>query len=367
VACMENLVVDCLRSRTSLDQLKGVWQTLERADALCTPFSSWLWADTWWREIGSTSDKLRLVIVKNGQEVVGICPLYLKTAKHYRVLSMTTLALLGDLPGIQSIHPGVIALPRYRKDCEIAVMKFLPTLKGWDTLDLDGIDVPSSFAMRARKSMKTRRGEVADEVINQIDQQSLLGSWNEYCAVQDGQRAVELKRLDKTLNVSEAGSRGNGLSICSTRQDLNDSQDGFYSLSQQIVDKKSKDRIVSQERFFRSIVPEYFLADMLWQLTLHIDGKIVGVQHFFIWRGDLLLFQGAYAPELERVDIVKFMLAYAIKRGIGQAFSRVRIHSLPSEFAHPFVSGAKSGSHLRFTPSKVRRVVDKMLKTLNKA
>lgn len=364
---MENLVVDCLRSRTSLDQLKGVWQALERADALCTPFSSWLWADTWWREIGSTNDRLRLVIVKKGQEVVGICPLYLKTAKHYRVLTMTTLALLGDVPGIQSIHPGVIALPRYRKLCEIAVMKFLPKLKGWDTLDLDGIDVDSSFAVLARKSMKKRGGVAADEVIHDVDQQSLLGSWNDYCVRQDGRRAVELKLLNKTLNVSKAGSQGKRLSICSTRQDLNDSQDAFYSLSQQGVDKISKGRIASQERFFRSIVPEYFLADMLWQLTLHIDGKLVGVQHFFIWRGDLLFFQGAYAPKLERVGIAKFMLAYAIKRGMGQAFSRVRIHSLPLGFAHPFVSGSMSASHLRFTPSTVRRVVDKTLKTLNKA
>ncbi|MFT4729732.1 MAG: hypothetical protein ACI9UN_004253 [Granulosicoccus sp.] len=374
---MVNLVVDCLRSRTSLDQLKGVWKTLERVDSLCTPFSSWVWADSWWREFALNGDKLRILIVKNGQEVVGICPLYCQTTRHYRVLSVTTLTLLGAVPGIRPAHPGVIAHSGFRELSEIAIMEHLPRLKGWDTLDLDGIDVDSSFAILARKRLKRPRGVVAEEAIKEIDQESLLCTWSEYCARGDGQRALELTRLRKTVTAAVCCPEpdqgiGTGtfkgtyeLSICSTRQDLNKSQNVFYSLNQWVAGKgeNSKSNAAAQERFYKSIVPEFFVANMLWQLTLKIDGQIVGVQHYFIWRGDLLLFQGAYAPELERLDVAKLMLAYAIKRGIGQVFKCVRVHSLPADFTHSFVSEYMFVSHLRFTPSAGCRIVDKLLKT----
>lgn len=385
---MVNLVVDCLGGSTSLDQLKGVWTTLERVDALCTPFSSWIWADAWWREFGLNSGNLRILIVKNGKEVVGICPLYRQTTRHLRILPVTTLGLLGAVPGIQSVHPGVIAHPEFRKLCEIAVMEHLPKLKGWDTLDLDGIDVDSSFAVLAGKRLKRPSGVVAERAIKKISQENLLCGWKDYRAVGDGQRALELKRLRKMLTtVGSCTAPGQGLSsepvpeitsgsskvvcellICSTRHDLNESLNVFYSLSRQAVDlrENSKSRVAAQERFFKGIVPEYFVADMLWQLTLKVDERIVGVQHYFIWRGDLLLFQGAYAPELERLDVARYMLAYAIKRGMGQALERVRIHSLPEEFARPFVSESVSVSHMRFTPSASYRVVEKMLKTINK-
>jgi hypothetical protein len=190
--------------------------------------------------------------------------------------------------------------------------------------------------------------------------------------VDDGQRATELTRLHKMLTAvgSRAGpcSEFCELSICSTRQDLNESLDTFCLLNQRITEKgkKTQGSGAAQERFFKSIVSEFFLADMLWQLTLQIDGKIVGIQHYFIWRGDLLLFQGAYAPDLEPLDVAKFMLAYAIERGMEQAFRRVRNHSLPADFAAPFVKEYASVSHLRFTPSAAGRVVEKMLKILNK-
>lgn len=371
-----------------MDQLKSVWTTLERADALCTPFSSWVWADAWWREFGLNNGKLRILIVKNGKEVVGICPLYRQTIQHFHILPVTTLALLGAVPGIQSTHPGVIAHPRFRKLCETAVLEHLPKLKGWDTLDFDGIAVDSSFAVLARKRLKRPPGVVAEMATKEISQECLLCGWNDYRAVGDGQRALELTRLRKTLTTvgsttgpvqglcSEPGPRVSTgpanvaceLSICSTRHDLNESLDVFYSLSQQSAEnvKLLKSNFAAQERFFKRIVPDFFVADMLWQLTLKVDEQIVGVQHYFIWRGDLLLFQGAYAPELERFDVARYMLAYAIKRGMAQASERVRIHSLPAEFAHPFVTEPVSLSHMRFTPSVSYRVVEKMLKTLNK-
>jgi hypothetical protein len=377
---MVNLVVDCLRSRTSLDQLQGVWKTLERLDFLCTPFSSWVWADSWWREFALNGDKLSILIVKNGQEVVGICPLYCQTTRHYRVLPVTTLALLGAVPGIRSAHPAVIAHPEFRELSEIAIMEHLPTLKGWDTLDLDGIDVNSSFAILARKRLKRPCGVVAEEAIKEIDQESLLCTWSEYRARGDGQRALELTQLHKTVTAlgscpepdheicTGTSAQTYELSICSTRQDLNESQNVFYSLNQwaAVKGKKSVSTGASQERFFKSIVPEFFVADMLWQLSLEIDGRIVGVQHYFIWRGDLLLFQEAYASELERLDVAKFMLAYAIKRGIGQVFKCVRVHSLPADLTHSLVSESVFVSHLRFTPSAGSRVVEKLFKTLNK-
>ena len=368
-APMLNLVVDCLRSRASLDQLKGVWQTLERTDPQCTPFSSWMWADAWWREFELESSKLRILIVKSGREVVGICPLHRHTTKHYGLLSLTSLSLLGALPGVQSTHPGVIAHPKYRKRVESAVLRHLPKLKGWDTLDLSGLDANSSFATLARQQLRRKGGVMAVETTHELVQESLRCSWSEYRSIGGGQRALELKQLSNAVTAMGSGPGACELSICSTRQELNESLEVFYSLIEPQAEKghtPEHDR-AARERFFRQLVPEFFLADMLWQLTLRIDGRIVGVQHYFVWRGDLLLFQEAYTPTIEKRTLTTFMLAYAIKRGMGQALEQVRIHTQPFEFADVFVSKAMSVSQLRFTPSRFLRVVEKMLKTRNKS
>ena len=361
---MVNLVVDCLKSQTSLDQVKGVWQALESTDDQCTPFSTWLWADTWWRECGSEVGRLRIIVVKNGQEVVGLCPLYRETVQHLRVLPVTTLALLGGFSDMQTTHPGVIAQPRFRKQVEAAVMDYLPKLKGWDTLELDGMDINSSFVALARKHLKTRGGVAVSEAVNGIPEESLLRTWIEYRAAGDGQRATQVKRLSKKM--TELGECA--WSLCSTRSSLNEMQEVFYELEllKATKGKKRKYTAASRERFFRAIVPEFFITDMLWQLSLRIDGKVVGVQYYFIWRGDLLLFQGAYNADTDQKDVANFMLGYAITRGMGQAMRRVRIHTQASDTASTLVSDVGEIVQLRFTPSKVRRVVDKTFKSLNK-
>lgn len=388
---MVNLVVNCLRSETSLDQLKNIWKTLERVDAQCTPFSSWVWADNWWREFGVDSGKLRILIVKNGQEIVAICPLYIQTTRHYRILPLTTLALIGAIPGLQGTHPGVLAHPRYRQSSEMAILQYLPKLKEWDTLVLDGIDTHSNFVELARKRLQTGRGVVASEVKISIRQKRLPQSVREYRLSGDGQRPIVFDRLyskiDSTSLVSHSDpsldsapspyvsdspdSAVYDLSICSTRQSLNESRDVLNALKQQNSGRgarqKSQSTSLAQERFHKSVVSDFFVADLLWQLTLKVDQRVVAVQHYFIWHGDLLLFDDAYSPELEPVDTARFMMAYAIEKGIGYAFRQLGIHSLSFDYGNLLVGESTLVSQLRFTPSMIPRVVEKMLETLKKA
>lgn len=365
---MVDLVVDCLSHDSSLEQLKGIWQTLERVDTQCTPFSSWLWANTWWTELRPKNSQLSIVIVKNGQEVVGVCPLYSHTIQHLKIFPMTTLALIGAVPRIQTTHPCVLSHPRFRKLVEIAVMKYLPTLKGWHALELDGIDVESSVAAVARFCLKTRRGTAPAVIQTNIEQENLLCTWKEYQLKGRGDRGADLNHLSKELKALASSSESCELSICSTRHDLNESQDRLYALNRS-MDEHGNFPVNSnacEERFFKRVVSEFFLADMLWQVTLKIDAETVGVQHYFIWRGELMLFQGAYAPKLPRPDFARFMLAYAIKRGIGQALMLIRIHSLEPALVSSMVSERVSVAQLRFTPSLVRRVLNKQLKRLKK-
>lgn len=365
---MVNLVVDSLSGHNTLDQLEGVWQTLERSDPLCTPFSSWLWASSWWSEFKPEKGGLRLLIVRNGREVVGIFPLCIQTNKHFRILTVARLSLLGAVPGIQSTHPGVIAHPDFRQRCEIAVLKHLSKIKAWDTLDLDGIDVNSSFAVLACNYLKGPRGVAAERILSEVRQENLPCSWSAYRARHEGKRALELKRLRETLTRGAAKALEYEFSICSTHQALQKSQDVFYTLARQAGGKNTQSQCNSAalERFMRAIVAQFFVADMLWQLTLTIDQRIVGVQHYFIWRGDLLFFQGAYTSELNQRDVASYMLAYTIRRGIGQTFRRVRIHSLAADFSAPIVCDLLRVSRLLFTPAATYRIVEKLLEAVNK-
>ena len=342
-----NLVVDCLRRPASFDQLKSIWQTLERLDPLCSPFLSWTYLNAWWQAVGCNDGKLRILIVRRGKEVVALAPFYIKSSKRLNFISQNTLMIMGGLDGVQSIHHGVIAQPTIRDAACDAIINHLPTLKMWHTLLLNGLEEKSVFVTLARQRIVGNRSG-AIEMVSDSSYELLPPSWSEFKDRSKGVRFNDLSRISQSLK--ELGKCE--LELCSNREAFRENQRVLSTLL------SSSDE--TEESFYSDYILQGFMADAIWQLVFSINGKVVGIQHYSIERGELVLLQGCYAPAVKSLGAAKYMFAYALKRGIDQVINGA--HSVIShDGVSGFLLGNRSVSSIHYTASSWRRMLETVL------
>jgi len=356
------LNIDCLRSSSTFNQLETIWRTLERIDTQCMPFSTWSWLNSWWNQLGAKQQcKLRIFVVKKGKEVVAIAPMIITNRKPLPLLTLSTLEFMGNIPGAVTPHYGVIAQPRYRAAAEKLILRQISKLRGWQMLSLQNLSENSSLAQALREHQNYDDEIEFREDQDSIPQITLPRSWSEYR--QGGElRAAQLKSLNKQLN--QLGECE--LSITSTKEDFSEALSAYTRLCVPLTEQQSKTEVnnglAEADEFLRNVVENYFSSDQLWQVTLKIDSDIVGVQHYFLWRGYLVLIQEAFTPELKERQASQFMLAYSINRGFRQGIRRVCIANSYAESVDQFVDQKWRISEFRYTQSKVKRLLEPLLR-----
>jgi CelD/BcsL family acetyltransferase involved in cellulose biosynthesis len=68
--------VECIDDAWRFTALRPRWNELLRASDADNPFLTWEWLHTWWTHLGGT-DRLRLIVVRAGDQLVAIAPLRL--------------------------------------------------------------------------------------------------------------------------------------------------------------------------------------------------------------------------------------------------------------------------------------------------
>jgi CelD/BcsL family acetyltransferase involved in cellulose biosynthesis len=73
----QHLRITVLERDHDFAALKEEWEELYRSSPLATPFQSWAWLYSWWEYYGEYYE-LRLIVLRNGDLLVGIIPLMLE-------------------------------------------------------------------------------------------------------------------------------------------------------------------------------------------------------------------------------------------------------------------------------------------------
>ena len=76
------LRVECIEDTWGFTALRAKWNELLRDSANDNPFLTWEWLHTWWTHL-RPSGALRIIVVRNGEELVAIAPLQLASAPLY--------------------------------------------------------------------------------------------------------------------------------------------------------------------------------------------------------------------------------------------------------------------------------------------
>ncbi|MGQ7845328.1 GNAT family N-acetyltransferase [Granulosicoccus sp. 3-233] len=316
----DSLSIQCLQSAEAFEQLRLIWQGLERLDTRCTPFNTWTWNSLWWQHYASPRDTLALLVVREGRRVVAIAPLYLQTARMCRVIPVRVLRFLGSGGDTSPDYLDIIAIPARRDAAERMILQYLPRIPGWQKLLLSDMAESSSLARRAGALAAQLPGVALTPRYHVIQKSALPGSFDDYRAQLSRKRR---KQINHRQNRLDAAGRWE-LSLCASKEDLAEACDALVALHRLRWESKQEAggfRSAAYEQFHRAIIRQFFADDALWLATLKLDGKIIGVQYIFVWRGELLFMQSGYSPEHENLSPGHVLFTYVIQRGIEQGMT----------------------------------------------
>jgi hypothetical protein len=114
----------------ALGLLEEEWLDLHRRCQPETPFQSFAWLESWWREYGRPGH-LRLVLVRRDGRLVGAAPLMLVHHGPWR--------LLGPLGGDESDFHDVLVDAGSPADVAVRLVAAIVDVPGWHVLDIPGV------------------------------------------------------------------------------------------------------------------------------------------------------------------------------------------------------------------------------------
>ena len=348
------LTVECLQSAEAVEQLRAIWQTLERLDPHCTPFNTWTWNSLWWHHYRKAGDTLALLIVRQERRVVAIAPLYIHSSRMCKVIPVRELRFVGSGGGTCADYLDIIALPALRRAAEQAVMHYLPSIPGWQKLLLTGMREGSNLARQASLFVAEHSGVTLAQQHHVLQTAALPDTVEDYRAQLSGE---QFEQNDHAQHGLDAAGEAR-LSICASNEELAEAADALLELHRQCSDHPPEAdafRSVADEQFHRAVIRQFFAADALWLATLTLNEQIIGVEYIFIWRGELLFVHGAYSPEHESLSPGHVLFTHVIQRGIEQgmtglnllkgqnpsqsAYARDRTHTVDIGYLRPGIRG----------------------------
>lgn len=138
-----SLRVETIDSLAGLEAIEEEWRDVWRRDEAATPFESPEWLLPWTRHLWGGGD-LRVLAVRDGQELVGLAPLF-----RWGLGGRTPLARLSFLGAGVTDHLGMVAIPGRAVDAARGVLERLAeTRSEWHVCDLDELR-PGSALLRA--------------------------------------------------------------------------------------------------------------------------------------------------------------------------------------------------------------------------
>jgi CelD/BcsL family acetyltransferase involved in cellulose biosynthesis len=129
-----------LREDASFEALAEEWEDLYRRSAAATPFQSFGWLESWWREYG-VAGRLRLGLVRRDGRLVAAAPLMLRRRGPFRVLV--------PLGAEQSDFHDLLVDDSCRDEACRALVAALRAEPGWQVIDLPEVP-PGAAAQQLR-------------------------------------------------------------------------------------------------------------------------------------------------------------------------------------------------------------------------
>jgi len=269
----------------AFDQLAPDWNRLLEKSSSKTLFLTAEWQKTWWRELGVGD--LRILTMREGDELVGIAPLFFET----NAMGGVEVALVGCKE--VSDYLDFIFAHGHEQTCFQAVIDYLKSAEAphWHTIGLCNI-VEHSPTLSVFCDLLGAEGWNAATTFEDVCPViTLPESFDAYLATLEGKERRELQRKLRRAGEDSA------ITFATSADALDKDVDDFLALMKASMVSKTSFMTPRMERFFHAASRVMFDAGWLQLAFLEVGGVRAAAYLNFVWQDAVLVYNSGLDPQ----------------------------------------------------------------------
>lgn len=298
--------------------LREQWNSLLMRSAAKTIFLTWEWQYTWWQHFGSNA-QLQLRLVKQGDRLVGIAPLFSEKSRARKIIPLQNLRWLGS-GAVGSDYLTLIAEPGYEEAvCELIYQDIANHSKEWDLLWLTDLPEESS-AYFDLLSHFVKDDQFTCYAINErfcpyIDLRDQ--SWESYLDTLSANMRSNLRRRNRQVfnNLNAQVVR------CEQASDITPFLDDLFALHWcRWKDHGGSDGFsgLKMRAFHQALAERLFDQGWLYLYLLKKDQQSIAAVYGLQMDNTFSFYQSGFAPEWEQYSVGMVLIGETIKDAISR-------------------------------------------------
>lgn len=311
--------VRTLTAETDFSSLEAQWDRLHASAQHASVFSSWAWQYQWWQKYGK-GQPLRLLVARQGTEIVGLLALYVQTGSAIGV-GVRTLRFVGTGgdTGPDDLGP-VLARGRETAVAE-ALAEEAFRLEGWDVLQLTDMPADCAFARALDTAARLNGVHAVRDRSEQIAFVDLPANWDQFLLSLHGDRRYRIRSTRKKL----ANAHATRFFVWDDAARLDDAVDRLVLLHRKRWQVSGESRSFSTPEyigFHRSIVKACLARGWLRLYCLEVAGEIAAMTYCYRFRNQIFVMQAGFDPDLAKLKPGHVLLMHAIEHAIAEGNER---------------------------------------------
>lgn len=290
-----------------LEALESDWNKLLAASDHDSPFMSWDWMDSWWKQFGR--GELKIVTLWEGPQLIAIAPFYLMAGPA----GMRTLKLLGSG---QSDYLDFLVRKEQAGELYTKLLEVVEKLGIWDLVQLE--QVPPRRLPLIRQVFKSLGRSVQIKARGHCYGLPLPGRWDDFLAGLGPNERYNIRRRTRTLE-KQFGAVFR--KIAHPDEDIKGAVEAFFELMLKRLTVRGK-RLAMEEATSKSFhleVAERFARRGWLSLSmLEVHRRPIGALYAFQYNRRLLYYHSGFDPQWSKYSVGMVMLANCMEDGINR-------------------------------------------------
>ena len=301
----------------TLEELREPWAEL--AERSGNVFSSWEWADVWWRHFGAGRQLLLTACHDRDGRLVAILPLYLASTRPVRVVRFLGHGVADQL--------GPVCAPEDAESAALALRPALDLRAGrWDVLLADRLPGSDRWVTRGPGTVLRRESSP----VLRLDH----AGWDEYLATRSANFRQQLRRRERAL------ARDHDLRYRLTESPaaLDADLDTLYSLhSRRWAGAPVPTAFTGAALgFHRELAAVALERGWLRLWTMELDGRPAAAWYGFRFGGVESYYQAGRDPDREHGSIGLVLLAHSVRAALEDGMREYRFLRGGEDFKRRF-------------------------------
>jgi CelD/BcsL family acetyltransferase involved in cellulose biosynthesis len=301
--------------------LRNEWNDLLQRSEADTVFLTWEWAFSWWQAYGEEHGELQIFTVREGEDLIAICPLFKQTQRRLPLLSVAALHVIGD-GSWDSDYLDVILLKGREDEILTRLWKYLmqENRGSFDLVRLLSARGDSPTLTWLNRMMESGQAILRTETVT-CAMTDLPSSWEDFLASMQPRFRTKVRSTLRELR----GSYEVNFRSVDSEDDLPGSLEILFDLHRRRWALKGGEGVFggsAKRNFYRKFSRRFLKQGWLAFDLLELNGKSVACQMCFRYRGTQYLLQEGFDPEFasESVGIALRALVFqkAIQDGVRQ-------------------------------------------------